>query len=53
MMNYEILFAEIFAGCLFATAAIVFRVRLEKVRSSGVRTKVSRHASRIVPFRTK
>jgi predicted nucleotidyltransferase len=45
-VNHMIVFTEIFAGCLFATAAIAFRARLEKVRSSGVRTKVSRHTSR-------
>ena len=42
MMSYEIVFTEIFAGCLFAAAAMVFRVRLEKVRNAELRTKVSR-----------
>jgi hypothetical protein len=40
-MNYQILFTEIFAGCLFA-AAIAFRIRLKKVGNPELRTKVSR-----------
>jgi len=51
-MGYEIVFTEIFAGCLFATAAVAFRIRQEKLRNSGSRTKVSRQTSRTVQFRT-
>ena len=53
MMNHIIMFTEIFAVCLFAAAAMVFRARLEKVRNAELRTKVSRRASQNVPYRTK
>lgn len=50
-MNYQIVFTEIFAGCLFAAAAAAFRVRLEKVRSLGLRVKVGRHNLLQLPSR--
>jgi hypothetical protein len=52
-MSYEIVFTEILAGCLFAATAVVLRIRLEKIRSPGLRTKVSRGTSGSVLFRTK
>ena len=52
-MSYGIVFAEIFAGCLLATAAIALRIRLERIRDHGLRTKVGGQACRAVPFRTK
>jgi uncharacterized membrane protein len=52
-MSYEIVFAEIFGGCLFATAAVAFRIRLEKIRNPGLCTKASRQTSKPVLFRTK
>jgi hypothetical protein len=52
MMSYEIVFTEIFAGCLFAAAA-AFRVRLGKVRNAELRTKVGRRTFQNVPYRTK
>lgn len=51
-MGYEIVFTEIFAGCLFATAAVAFRIRQEKKRNPGLRTKVSRQTSSALSFRT-
>lgn len=50
-MNHMIVFTEIWAGCLFAAAAVVFRIRRERVRE--VRTKVGRHTHFNIPFRTK
>ncbi|MGB9093987.1 MAG: hypothetical protein WCB93_07720 [Gallionella sp.] len=52
-MSYEIVFTEIFAGCLLATVAVAFRIRLEKIRNPGLRTKVSRQTSGADLFRTK
>jgi hypothetical protein len=52
-MNYEIVFAEIFAGCLFATATVAFCIRLEKMHNPGLRTKVSRQTPKSVLFPAK
>jgi len=52
-MSYEIVFTEIFAGCLFATALVAFRIRLEKVRNPGSRTKASRHTFQNAQFRSR
>ncbi|MGA7596084.1 MAG: hypothetical protein WCA64_12900 [Gallionella sp.] len=50
-MSYEIILTEIFAGCLFAIAAVAIRIRLEKVRKPGLHAKVSRQSSSAGLFR--
>lgn len=52
-MSYESMFAEILAGCLLATVAVAIRIRLEKSRNPGLRTKGSRQTPRADLFRTK
>jgi hypothetical protein len=49
-MGYEIVLTEIFAGCLFATAAVAFHIRQETIRNPGLRTKVSRKLSGLSRF---
>ncbi|MGA8863380.1 MAG: hypothetical protein WBM09_01940 [Gallionella sp.] len=39
MMKHQMMFATIFAGCLFAATTVAIRIRLAKVRSAELRTK--------------